>query len=65
MTIPKGVLCHQLALRNDDASSSRSNPQAKIERLTVELARATRDQALDAIRIGKLKGQLKQSEVAD
>jgi hypothetical protein len=65
MTGPKGVPCHQLAPRDDDASSSRSNPQAKIERLNAELARATRDRALDAIRIGKLKGQLKQSEATD
>jgi hypothetical protein len=64
MTGPKGVLHHQQPLRNDDASSSRSNPQAEIERLTVELARATRDQALDAIQIGKFKGHLKQSEAA-
>jgi hypothetical protein len=61
---PKGVSRHQLARRNDDASSSRSNPQAEIKRLNVELARATRDRALDAIRIEKLKGQLKQSEAA-
>jgi hypothetical protein len=46
ITGPKGVPCHQLAPRDDDASSSRSNPQAKIERLNTELARATRDQAL-------------------
>jgi hypothetical protein len=62
---PKGVPCHQLAPRDDHASSSRSNPQAKIERLNTELARATRDRALDAICIGKLKGQLKQSEATD
>jgi hypothetical protein len=53
---PKGVLRHQLAPRKDDASGSRSNPQAEIERLNAELVRATRDRALDAIRIGKLKG---------
>jgi hypothetical protein len=53
---PKGVPHHQLTPRNDGASSSRSNPQAEIERLNAELASTTRDQALDAIRIGKLKG---------
>jgi hypothetical protein len=63
MTGPKGVPRHQLDLRNNDASSSHSNPQAEIERLNAELARATRDRALDVICIGKLKGQLKQSEV--
>jgi hypothetical protein len=36
----------------------------KIERVNAELARATRDRALDAICIGKLKGQLRQSEAA-
>jgi hypothetical protein len=56
MTGPKGVPRHQLAIRNDDVSSSCSNPQVEIERLNAELARATRDRALDAIRIGKLKG---------
>jgi hypothetical protein len=61
---PKGVPHHQLAPRNDDASSSRSNPQAKIEGLKTELARAIRDRVLDAISIGKLKGQLRQSEAA-
>jgi hypothetical protein len=64
VTGPKGVPRLQLAPRNNNASSSHSNPQAKIERLNAELARAIRDRALDAIRIGKLKGQLKQSEAA-
>jgi hypothetical protein len=64
MTVPKGVPRHQLAPRNDGASSSRSNPQAEVERLNAKLARATRDQSLDSIRIGKLKGQLRQSEAA-
>jgi hypothetical protein len=61
---PKGVPRHQLAPRNNDASSGHSNLQAEIERVNAELARVTRDRALDAIRIGKLKGQLKQSEAA-
>jgi hypothetical protein len=64
MTRPKGVPRHQLAPRNDGASSSRFNPQAEAERLNAELARATRDRALDSIYIGKLKGQLRQSEAA-
>jgi hypothetical protein len=64
MTRPKGVPRHQLAPRNDGASSSCSNPQAEVEMLNAELARATRDRALDSIRIGKLKGQLRQSEAA-
>jgi hypothetical protein len=48
---PKGVPHHQLAPRNDGASSSisRPNPQAEIERLLAELAQATRDRASDAI----------------
>ena len=55
-TGPKGVPRHQLAPRNDDASSSRSrpNPQAEIQRLSVELAQATRDRVVDAIQVGKL-----------
>ena len=48
---PKGVPHHQLAPRNDGASSSsfRPDPQAEIQRLLVELTQATRDRALDAI----------------
>ena len=48
---PKGVPRHQLAPRNDGASSSssRPDPQAEIQRLSVELAQATRDRALDEI----------------
>jgi aryl carrier-like protein len=38
--------------------------KAEVERLNAELARATRDRALDSIRIRKLKGQLRQSEAA-
>ena len=50
-TRPKGVPHHQLAPRTDGASSSssRPNPQAEIQRISVELAQATRDRALDAI----------------
>jgi hypothetical protein len=50
-TRAKGVPHHQLAPRNDGASSSssRPNPQAKIERLSAELAQATRGRASDAI----------------
>ena len=53
---PKGVPHHQLAPRNDGASSSssRPDPQAEIQRLTVELAQATRDRAMDAIHVGEL-----------
>ena len=48
---PKGVPRHQLAPRNDGASSSssRPDPQAEIQRISIELAQATRDRALDAI----------------
>ena len=48
---PKGVPCHQLAPRNDGASSSssRPDPQSEIQRISAELAQATRDRALDAI----------------
>ena len=54
---PKGVPRHQLAPRNDGASSSSSRPDAQVERLrlSAELAQATRDRALDAIQVGKLK----------
>ena len=63
---PKGVPRHQLAPRNDGASSSssRPDPQAEIQRLSTELAQATRDRALDTIRLGKLKEQLKCSTTA-
>ena len=58
---PKGVPRHQLAPRSDGASSSsfRPNPYAKVQRLLVELAQATRDRALDAIQVGKLQDQLR------
>ena len=48
---PKGVPRHQLAPRNNGASSSssRPDPQAEIQRISAELAQATRDRALDAI----------------
>ena len=48
---PKGVPRHQLAPRSDSASSSSSRPEPKVEiqRISVELAQATRDRALDAI----------------
>ena len=51
---PKGVPRHQLAPRNNGASSnsSRPDPQAEVRRLAVELAQATRDRALDAIQVG-------------
>ena len=60
-TGPKGVPRHQLAPRNDGASSSsfRPDPQAEIQRLSAELAQATRDRTLDAIQVGKLKDQLR------
>ena len=50
-TGPKGVPRHQLAPRNDGASSSstRPDPQTEIQRISTELAQATRDKALDAI----------------
>ena len=53
---PKGVPRHQLAPRNDGASSSssRPDPQAEIQRIFAELAQATRDRALDAIQVGEL-----------
>lgn len=57
-TGPKGVPRHQLAPRNEGASSSRLDPQSEIERLSAELAQVTRDRALDAIQIGELQGQL-------
>ena len=53
---PKGVPRHQLAPRNDGASSSssRPDPQAEIQRISTQLAQATRDRALDAIQVGEL-----------
>ena len=50
-TGPKGVSRHQLASRNDGASSSNSrlNLQAEIQRISVELSQATRGRALDTI----------------
>ena len=56
-TGPKGVPRHQLAPRNDGASSSssRPDPQAEIQRISTELAQATRDRALDAIQVGELR----------
>ena len=58
---PKGVPRHQLAPRNDDASSSSSRPdaQAEIQRISAEVAQATRDRAMDAIQVGRLQEQLK------
>ena len=58
---PKGVPRHQLAPRSDGASNSsfRPDPQAKVQRLSVELAQATRDRALDAIQVGELQDQLR------
>ena len=55
-TRPKGVPRHQLAPRNDGASSSSSRPnlQAEIQRISTKLAHATRDRALDAIQVGEL-----------
>ena len=52
----KGVPRHQLAPRNDGASSSssRPDPQVEIQRISAELAQATRDRALDAIQVGEL-----------
>ena len=60
-TGPKGVPRHQLAPRNDSASScsSRPDPHVEIQRISVELAQATRDRALDVIQIGELQGQLR------
>jgi hypothetical protein len=50
-TRPKGVPRHQLAPRNDGASSSstRPDPQVEILRVSMELAQPTRDRALDVI----------------
>ena len=63
---PKGVPRHQLAPRNDGASSSssRPNPQAEIQRISIELAQATGDRALDAIQVGELQDQLRRLTIA-
>ena len=65
-TGPKGVPRHQLAPRNDGASSSstRPDPQAEILRVSMELAQSTRDRALDVIQIGELQGQLRRLTTA-
>ena len=65
-TGPKGVPHHQLAPRNDGASSSstRPDPQAEVLRVSLELAQSTRDRALDVIQIGELQGQLRQLTTA-
>ena len=53
---PKGVRHHQLAPRNDGASSSssRPDPQVEIQRISAELAQATRDRTMHAIQVGEL-----------
>ena len=63
---PKGVPRHQLAPRNDGASSSssRPDPQAEIQRISAELAQATRDRAMDAIEVGRLQEQLRRLTTA-
>ena len=63
---PKGVPRHQFAPRNDDASSSssRPDPQAEIQRISIELAQATRDRALDVIQVGELQDQLRRLTTA-
>jgi predicted membrane chloride channel (bestrophin family) len=58
-TEPKGVPRRQLAPRDEGASSSRPDPQAEMERLSAELAQATRDRATDAIQVGELRSQLR------
>ena len=65
-TGPKGVPRHQLAPRNDGASSSssRPDPQVEIQRISTELAQATRDRALDAIQVGELQDQLRHLTIA-
>ena len=65
-TGPKGVPHHQLAPRNDSASSSssRPNPLVEIQRLLAELAQATRDRTLDAIQVGELQDQLRRLTTA-
>ena len=65
-TRPKGVPHHQLSPRNDGAScsSSRPNPQVEIQRISTELAQATRDRALDAIQVGELQDQLRRLTTA-
>ena len=58
---PKGVPRHQLAPRSAGASSSslRPDPQAEVQWLIAELAKATRDRALVAIQVGELQDQLR------
>ena len=63
-TGPKGVPHHQLAPRNDGASSFRPDPQAEIQRISAELAQATRDRAMDAIQVGRLQEQLRRLTTA-
>ena len=57
-TGPKGVPRHQLALRNDQASSSRSQSQQEMERLSAELVEVTRERMYNVMEIGELEAQL-------
>jgi len=54
----KGVPRHQLAPRNEQANSSRSQPQQEIERLSAELTKVTRERMFNVMEIGELKTQL-------
>lgn len=54
-TGPKGVPRHQMAPRNDQASSSRSVLDEEKERLSKELTEATRDRMLNVVQIGQLQ----------
>ena len=57
-TGPKGVPHHQLAPRNEQASSSHFQPPQEIERLSAELTEVTRERMLNVMEIGKLQTQL-------
>jgi len=57
-TGPKGVPRHQLAPRNDQASSSRSQSQQEKERLSAELVEVTRERMYNVMEIGELQAQL-------
>jgi len=52
---PKGVPRCQLAPRKDQASSSNSQPQQEIDRLSAELMEVTRERFSNIMEIGELK----------
>ena len=63
-TGPKGVPRLQLALRSDQASSSRSPPQQEVDRLSAELIEVMRERMYNVMEIRELKAQLAKEKQA-